>query len=95
MNANFELDNWSHAPVYSEETGIAESFLRSDVDQEVYIEGIGQDFYFEAGELIHTEISRKYDDEIIKNIISGTDFYFKDKVLDDKKFFADYVLIRR
>ena len=95
LNANFDLNNWSHAPEYSEETGIAASYLRSDVEQGVYIEGIGQDFKFEAGELIHTEISRKYDDDIIKDIISETDFYYKDKILDSKKFFADYVLIRR
>jgi L-histidine Nalpha-methyltransferase len=95
MGANFQLDKWSHAPTYSEDTGIAKSFIRSDIKQEVYVEGIGQDFSFEAGELIHTEISRKYDDEILKNIIADTDFYYKDRVLDSKKFFADYVLIRR
>lgn len=95
LNANFDLDNWSHAPEYSEETGIAKSFLRSDINQEVYIEGIGQDFSFEKGELVHTEISRKYNDEIIKDIISETEFYYKNRILDDKKFFADYVLIRR
>ena len=95
LEANFNLDNWSHAPQYSEETGIAESFLRSDVDQEVYIKGIGQDFHFQEGELIHTEVSRKYNDEIIKDIIADTDFYFKDRILDDKKFFADYILVRK
>ncbi|MBD3637587.1 MAG: L-histidine N(alpha)-methyltransferase [Crocinitomicaceae bacterium] len=95
LGANFDLDNWSHAPTYSEETGIAKSFLRSDVDQEVYVEGIGQDFFFEEGELIHTEISRKYNDEILKDIISDTNFYYKSKIQDSRKFFADYILIRK
>lgn len=95
LEANFNLDHWSHAPQYSEETGIAESFLRSEIDQEVYIKGIGQDFFFEKGELIQTEISRKYNEQILLDLISGTDFKIKGKVLDSKKFFADYLLIRQ
>lgn len=95
LEANFNLDHWSHAPSYSETEGIAKSYLRSDVDQEVYIKGIGQDFHFEAGDVIHTEISRKYDEEILNQIISETDFEVVDKVQDSKKFFADYILERK
>jgi L-histidine N-alpha-methyltransferase len=94
LNANFDLNHWSHAPYYDEEEGIAKSYLRSDKDQEVYIQGIGQDFFFEEGELIHTEISRKYNDQIINDIIHDSKLAIAKKVLDDKRFFADYILTK-
>ena len=94
MEANFDLSKFSHAPTYTAEEGIARSYIRSDIKQEVYVKGIGQDFYFEAGELIHTEISRKYSEEILHQIIQDTDFTIKSKIMDDKKFFADFILKR-
>ena len=94
LESNFDLDNFSHVPFYDEEEGIAKSFIRSDIDQEVYIKGIGQDFFFEEGELVHTEISRKYNDEIIASIIGDSNFEITEKLMDESRFFADYVFVK-
>lgn len=94
LGGDFNLENWSHAPEYSEETGYAKSYIRSEVDQLVTISAIGESFQFKAGEKIHTEISRKYNDEIMQNIIRGTDFKLHDKLTDSDGWFADYVLER-
>ncbi len=94
LEADFDLKNFSHAPEYSEETGVAKSYLQSDVAQNVTIKKLNKSFAFEAGEKIFTEISRKYNDEIIENIISKTDFEVSGKLTDDKGYFANYILTR-
>lgn len=95
LEADFDLKNFSHAPEYSEETGVAKSYLQSDVAQNVTIKKLNKSFAFEAGEKIFTEISRKYNDEIIENIISKTDFEVSGKLTDDKGYFANYILTRK
>lgn len=94
LGADFKIDNWSHSPEYSEQTGYAKSFIKSEIDQTVTIEAVEESFTFYEGEKIHTEISRKYNDEILQNIIGGTDFRLYNKLTDSKGWFADYVLIR-
>ncbi len=92
LGANFDRENFEHYPIYDEEVGIAKSYIRSKKIQSVTIDD--QRFDFEEGELIHTEVSRKYDDAIIKNILSKTDITWEDKIMDDNKLFADYILHR-
>lgn len=94
LGGDFDLEKWVHAPEYDEETGYAKSFIKSSVNQTVSISAIGKSFDFEKGEKIHTEISRKYNDTIMKNIISGTDFKLHGKLTDADGWFADYVLVR-
>tara|TARA_B100000795_G_scaffold173674_1_gene130981 strand:- start:1371 stop:2318 length:948 start_codon:yes stop_codon:yes gene_type:complete len=94
LGGDFDLEKWAHAPEYDEETGYAKSFIKSLVNQTVFISSIGKSFDFKKEEKIHTEISRKYNDTVMKNIISGTDFKLHDKLTDADGWFADYVLIR-
>ncbi|WP_026777499.1 L-histidine N(alpha)-methyltransferase [Polaribacter sp. Hel_I_88] len=94
LEANFNINQFKHHPEYNEEEGIAKSFIMSTADQSVEIKAIGKKYHFKKGEKIHTEISRKYNDDLIKKIISKTDFSLKTKILDSKAYFADYVLNR-
>lgn len=94
LGGNFIIDSFTHQPKYSEREGIAKSFLESSKSQNVYIEKIDKLFSFEKGEKILTEISRKYNDEIIKRIIKKTDFNIIEKLTDNKQYFADYILKR-
>ena len=64
LGADFNRDYFIHAPVYDEEMGIAKSYIKSLVKQSVRL-GDHQ-FNFEKDELIHTEVSRKYDDQVVK-----------------------------
>lgn len=95
LGGDFNLNNFEHAPEYSEEEGIAKSFLRSTCRQSVFIRDLAKTFEFEAGEKIHTEISRKYNDKILKDLLSNNSLEITDKFLDSNQFFADYILTKR
>ena len=93
LGANFVINQFVHAPVYDEINGIAISYLKSLTDQRVII---GEHtFNFKKDELIHTEVSRKYDDEVLKKILSKTDIRWENKILDSNQLFADYVLEKK
>lgn len=94
LGANFDLNFFKHQPEYDEEEGIAQSFIVSTIDQKVIMESMGKSFEFTAGEKIHTEISRKYNDTLINKITAKTDFTISDKIMDSKEYFADYILLR-
>ncbi|WP_405575829.1 L-histidine N(alpha)-methyltransferase [Winogradskyella sp. Asnod2-B02-A] len=94
LGGDFNLENFKHQPEYNEEEGIAKSFIVSAEQQTVNIKSIGASYHFEAGEKIHTEISRKYNDALIEQIIAETDFKLDTKIMDSKAYFADYILTR-
>lgn len=95
LMANFETDQFEHAPDYDEEVGIATSGLKSLVDQIVHIGPDQVPIHFEAGEIIHTEISRKYNREILEELLVGTDLAIREVFYDDAKWFADFVLQKK
>ena len=92
LGADFNRDYFIHAPVYDEEMGIAKSYIKSLVKQSVRLGG--HQFNFEKNELIHTEVSRKYDDQVVKQILSKTDITWEHKIIDSNNLFADYILER-
>lgn len=94
LGGNFNLHHFKHQPEYNVDEGIAKSFMVSTTQQKVEISAMGKTFEFAAGEKIHTEISRKYNDKIIEKISSNTDFNIESKILDSKAYFADYILSR-
>ncbi len=94
LGGNFELEQFNHTPEYSKEEGIAKSFLTSLRKQAVYIAALDKTFEFEKGEKIATEVSRKYNDEIIKQLIKNTDFTVLEKLTDEKAYFANYIFTR-
>ncbi|WP_291966594.1 L-histidine N(alpha)-methyltransferase [Maribacter sp.] len=65
LEANFNLDEFLHWEVYNPETGSAKSYLVSKIEQTVRIDKLDLTVNFNQWETIHTEISQKYDDEII------------------------------
>ena len=94
LGGNFDISRFSHQPEYTVENGVAISYLVSKAEQTVTLNGSSQIFKFSQGEKILTEISRKYDDEIINKIICNTDFQITRKLTDRKGYFADYILKR-
>ena len=94
LGGNFDINKFSHQPEYTVDNGIAISYLVSTAEQTVTLNGSSKTFNFLQGEKILTEISRKYDDEIISKIIRHTDFQITHKLTDRKGYFADYVLKR-
>ncbi|QDO94537.1 L-histidine N(alpha)-methyltransferase [Formosa sediminum] len=94
LGADFNLNQFKHKPEYDENEGIAKSFIESCVNQIVTIKALGKSFKFLKGEKIHTEISRKYNDTLITEIIANANFSLDTKILDSKAYFADYILTR-
>lgn len=92
LNGNFDIDNFEHAPEYNEEEGVAKSFLVSTKDQSVAIKSLDKTFTFKQGEKIHMETSRKYNDEILSNILEGSSLQITDRLTDSQQLFADYIL---
>ncbi len=92
LDANFDTTQFEHFADYEEAEGIAKSFLRSKVKHEIKV--ANHKFNFEKDETIQTEISRKYNDQIIKDILSETDITYEYKIMDSKGLFADYILMK-
>lgn len=94
LGGDFNINNFKHKPEYSEKDGIVKSYLESTVDQNVRIEKLNKTFSFAKGEIMLTEISRKYNDGILNRIIEKTNFKITGKLSDSKNYFADYILKR-
>lgn len=92
LGGNFDLSKFIHRPEYNEVEGVAKSYLESLENQSITIESINKVFHFKLGERIHTEISRKYNDDIINVILKNTNFTVKEKLMDSKNYFANYIL---
>ncbi len=92
LEADFDLSKFEHQPVYDETKGIALSYLRSTEDQTVNISCLGCTFSFAEGEVIHTEISRKYDRPLVDQLIESTDLEIEAWITDSKEYFADIIL---
>ena len=89
LGGTFEIMQFSHQPEYDEEAGVAYSYLQSEKDQEVYVKELNKSFRFKKGEKIHTEISRKYDEQILQKIITGSGLKLNKLFYDSRKYFCN------
>lgn len=92
LGANFELEKFIHLPEYSEETGLAKSYLQSIKKQEVYIKELDLSIQFEAGERIFTELSRKYNTKILQDLIKNTGLRVIKEFTDKQNYFTDFLI---
>lgn len=92
LSANFDLSQFIHRPKYCEKSGMATSSLLSLMVKTVSFANFDSEYLIEEGEAIHTEISRKYNDQILRELIKGTNFKVRTKIVDDQKMFANYIL---
>jgi len=93
LGADFDINEFEHCPEYDEEVGIALSYLKSKKAQTIRINSLDKSFQFKEGEKIHTEISRKYDDAVINEIIAQSSFRIEKVFSDSKNYFSDYLLV--
>lgn len=89
LGAQFRIDQFTHYPLYDPETGVTKSYLVSKLWQDVYIEGIGKHINFEQWEVIHTEISQKYDIEMIRKLAIKTGLEITGTYFDRKQYFCN------
>ena len=84
LEGNFDPDNFMHWETYNPETGTAESFLVSKIAQKVEIKKLDLEVEFAAWESIHTEISQKYDDDVVKWLASEAGLRIA-KIFEDRE----------
>ena len=91
LDANFDLAAFDHYEVYNPETGEARSYLVSQRAQIVDIKALSMIVPFHYGEIIHTEISRKFTRLQIEKLAQETGFSLNGWFTDCKGYFADVV----
>lgn len=91
LGGQFDIDTFSHEPVYDAVKGEARSYLVSRVKQQVYIEATDTSYVFDEGERIHTETSRKYDPDEMKKMAAEYNLTYVDMLQDERCYFADMI----
>lgn len=90
LNANFNINNFSHYAFYNPYYGRIEMHLISKISQDIKV--ADQVFHFKAGESIHTENSYKYSQEDFEFLAKEGGFNIEKKWSDPQEFFALYYL---
>ncbi len=90
LDADFDLSQFEHRPVYNEETGACKSYLVSKKDQRVRIGEVGW-IHFRAGEQVYMEISQKYTVSQTDEFAGAAGFRPVGHFYDEKKWFLDAI----
>ncbi|WP_103865847.1 L-histidine N(alpha)-methyltransferase [Aquimarina sp. I32.4] len=94
LNANFDIDAFMHWETYDPESGTAKSYLVSKEKQTVDINDLSMQVHFEAWESIHTEISQKYDDTIVKWLTKESGLKIVKSFSDQNNYYKDYLITK-
>jgi L-histidine N-alpha-methyltransferase len=88
LDADFDIEQFEHCPVYDPGTGACKSYLVSRIAQQVHI-GHGETIDFAENEPIFMEISQKYSLPETDYIARQSGFRAIHTLFDSKKWFAD------
>ena len=89
LGADFMLDQFDHYPLYDPETGEARSYLVSKKEQTVRFKGRPEVLRFAKGEVIHTEISKKYSVPEIESLTGHAGLKPERWLYDCRHFYVD------
>jgi len=89
LNAEFDLNKWTHFANYNPVNGAVKSYLVSCESQDVLINALNKTFHFEAFEAIHTEYSYKYSLNEISTMAVQCGFEQVEVYMDQKSDFSD------
>lgn len=90
LDANFDIDAFTHKAIYSEEVGSIQMFLESSCAQQVSI--AGTTIEFAAGEQIHTENSYKYHPDEFVALAQGAGWSEELHLTDADSHFSVFLL---
>jgi dimethylhistidine N-methyltransferase len=88
LDADFDLDAFTHCAVWNETASRIEMHLESLSDQWVHIDAARLDVHFKAGERLHTENSYKYTQERAAELIAQAGFPAVETWTDHAEWFA-------
>ncbi len=86
LDGNFDISAFDHYPYYDPISGNCFSFIVSLKKQEVTI--TGEVISFKRHEVIHTEISKKYDLDEIEKLCTENGFVVEEHFLDAKEYYS-------
>ncbi len=86
LGADFDVSSFDHYPSYNPISGITYSFLVSLKKQIVTI--AGKQFLFKEGEVVHTEVSQKYDLDQIMDLGLSSGFEKIEHFMDEREYFT-------
>lgn len=89
LDADFNIRHFRHSPVYDPRTGTAKSYLVSTREQSVRFDAIDKEIHFENGEAIFTEMSQKYDLELIRLLAAEAGFVVEKNYFDTQHYFVN------
>ncbi len=88
LDADFNLNNFTHCAIYNENDQRIEMYLKSLVNQSVIISKVNISLTLKKNELIHTEHSHKYKLSQIRELMHQTGFDIENTWLDENNHFA-------
>lgn len=89
LNGNFELLKFKHHEVYDPQNGTARSFLVSREKQSVFIGTLNKTIHFEKWETVFTEMSQKYDLQMINLLAEKSGFEVVRNYFDKRLYFVN------
>lgn len=89
LGADFDLDNFSHLGEYNSEKEAMESFLVSNIKQEVLLKELELTVSWEKSEKMQVEYSYKYSEEDIRKLAKSSGFSVCENYKDEKDYFID------
>ncbi len=88
LDADFNLNNFSHYAIYNEKDQRIEMYLKSLNEQSIVISKSELELKLKKDELIHTEYSHKYRLSEIHDLLDDVGFELKHTWLDENKHFS-------
>ena len=95
LGGDFYLENFDFYSFYDPVAGEVRSFIVSISDQVVSLDHYGASFPFKKGEVIHTELSKKYHRTEIDELAVATGFLTKQHFQDANQYFTDALWCRQ
>ena len=86
LNANIDVDAFSHEARWNEEKSRIEMHLVSERDQTIDV--CGQEISFRQKESIHTENSRKFQISVLEDMVAECGWRLAGEWFDEKKLFS-------
>lgn len=88
LNANFNIDEFTHSATFNADKERIEMRLISNTDQEIQIKDLNESIRFDQGDDILTEISQKYTYTGIEKMLIEANFSITDHYEDDNAYFS-------
>ncbi len=88
LNANFNIDKFTHSAIFDTDKERIEMRLISNTDQEVQLNELDESIRFEQGDNILTEVSQKYTYTGIEEMLTTANFSITDHYEDEEAYFS-------